>query len=146
MKRIQKELVEMGKEAPEGVSAGPLDEKNPYNWQATIMGPNDSPYEGGVFFLDIHFPVDYPFKAPKVEFKTRVFHPNINSNGSICLDILKDKWSPALKIGQVLLSIQSLLCGPNPSDPLEPSVAKLYMTDKAKYEATCREWVAKYAQ
>lgn len=60
----------------------------------------DSPYTGGVFFLAIHFPTDYPFKPPKVNFTTRIYHPNINSNGSICLDILRDQWSPALTISK----------------------------------------------
>jgi ubiquitin-conjugating enzyme E2 D/E len=64
------------------------------------MGPGDSPYSGGVFFLAIHFPTDYPFKPPKVNFTTRIYHPNINSNGSICLDILRDQWSPALTISK----------------------------------------------
>ena len=63
-----------------------------------IIAQGDSPYSGGVFFLAIHFPTDYPFKPPKVNFTTRIYHPNINSNGSICLDILRDQWSPALTI------------------------------------------------
>lgn len=71
-----------------------------FHWQATIMGPGDSPFQGGVFFLAIHFPTDYPFKPPKVNFTTRIYHPNINSNGSICLDILRDQWSPALTISK----------------------------------------------
>src|SRR5437660_406756 len=61
---------------------------------------SDSPYASGVFFLAIHFPTDYPFKPPKVNFTTRIYHPNINSNGSICLDILRDQWSPALTISK----------------------------------------------
>ena len=69
--------------------------------QATIMGPGDSPYSGGVFFVMIHFPPDYPFKPPKVQFQTKVYHPNVNSQGSICLDILKEQWSPALTISKV---------------------------------------------
>lgn len=69
--------------------------------QATIMGPGDSPFSGAVFFVNIHFPPDYPFKPPKVQFQTRVYHPNINSQGSICLDILKEQWSPALTISKV---------------------------------------------
>ena len=75
-----------------------------FHWQATIMGPGDSPYSGGVFFLAIHFPTDYPFKPPKVNFTTRIYHPNINSNGSICLDILRDQWSPALTISKGAIS------------------------------------------
>lgn len=60
----------------------------------------DSPYAGGVFFLSITFPTDYPFKPPKVSFTTKIYHPNINANGSICLDILRDQWSPALTISK----------------------------------------------
>ena len=109
------------------------------------MGPDDSPYSGGVYFLNIHFPTDYPFKPPKITFTTRIYHPNINSNGSICLDILKDQWSPALTVSKVLLSISSLLCDPNPDDPLVPNIAHEYKTDKVKYEASAREWTRKYA-
>ena len=145
LKRIQKELIDLGKDPPANCSAGPIDEKDQYHWQATIMGPDDSPYAGGVFFLNIHFPTDYPFKPAKINFTTRIYHPNINSNGSICLDILKEQWSPALTISKVLLSISSLLTDPNPDDPLVPEIAHIYKTDKAKYEATAREWVRKYA-
>ncbi|CAI9288989.1 unnamed protein product [Lactuca saligna] len=116
-----------------------------FHWQATIMGPPDSPYAGGVFLVTIHFPPDYPFKPPKVAFRTKVFHPNINSNGSICLDILKEQWSPALTISKVLLSICSLLTDPNPDDPLVPEIAHMYKTDRNKYETTARSWTQKYA-
>ena len=109
------------------------------------MGPDDSPYQGGLFFLNIHFPNEYPFKPPKCQFTTRIYHPNINGNGSICLDILKDQWSPALTITKVLISISSLLCDPNPNDPLVPEIARLYKDDKVKYEATAREWTRQYA-
>ena len=79
----------MNKNSDGNVSAGPMDEKNQMLWQGTIMGPDESPYAGGVYFLTIEFPSDYPFKAPKVKFTTRIYHPNINKNGDICIDILK---------------------------------------------------------
>ncbi|CAI9274496.1 unnamed protein product [Lactuca saligna] len=129
---------------PTSCSAGPVAE-DMFHWQATIMGPPDSPYAGGVFLVTIHFPPDYPFKPPKVAFRTKVFHPNINSNGSICLDILKEQWSPALTISKVLLSICSLLTDPNPDDPLVPEIAHMYKTDRSKYETTARSWTQKYA-
>ncbi|XP_011830164.1 PREDICTED: ubiquitin-conjugating enzyme E2 E1 isoform X4 [Mandrillus leucophaeus] len=94
-------------------SAGPKGD-NIYEWRSTILGPPGSVYEGGVFFLDITFTPEYPFKPPKVTFRTRIYHCNINSQGVICLDILKDNWSPALTISKVLLSICSLLTDCNP--------------------------------
>ncbi|RHY34128.1 hypothetical protein DYB32_001110 [Aphanomyces invadans] len=117
LKRINKELLDLGKDPPANCSAGPVGD-DLFHWQATIMGPEDSPYSGGVYFLNIHFPADYPFKPPKVNFTTRIYHCNINANGGICLDILKDQWSPALTISKVLLSICSLLTDANPDDPL----------------------------
>mmetsp|Transcript_15248 Transcript_15248/g.25140 ORF Transcript_15248/g.25140 Transcript_15248/m.25140 type:complete len:148 (+) Transcript_15248:78-521(+) len=142
--RINKELVDLARDHPSSCSAGPIGE-DIFHWQATIIGPSDSPYTGGVFFLNIHFPTDYPFKPPKVQFTTRIYHPNINNNGNICLDILRDQWSPALTVSKVLLSICSLLTDPNPDDPLVPEIAHIYKTDRARYEATAREWTRKYA-
>ena len=144
LKRISKELQDLLKEPLAQCSAGPIGE-DLFHWNATIMGPEESPYAGGVFFLAIHFPTDYPFKPPKLNFTTRIYHPNINSNGSICLDILRSQWSPALTISKVLLSICSLLCDPNPDDPLVPDIARTYKTDRSKYNITAKEWTSKYA-
>ena len=89
LKRINKELQDLGRDPPAQCSAGPVGD-DLFHWQATIMGPDDSAFSGGVYFLNIHFPADYPFKPPKVNFTTRIYHPNINANGNICVDILKD--------------------------------------------------------
>ncbi|KAL0026077.1 hypothetical protein WJX79_007707 [Trebouxia sp. C0005] len=126
-------------------SAGPKGD-NIYEWVSTIMGPSSSPYQAGVFFLDIHFPADYPFKPPKVTFRTRIYHCNINSSGQICLDILKDQWSPALTVSKVLLSVCSLLTDPNPSDPLVGSIAQQLLTDREGHDKTASEWTRRYAQ
>lgn len=145
LRRIQKELQDLQRDPPGNCSAGPVDEGNLFQWTGTIMGPEDSPFQGGVFFLNIQFPSDYPFKPPKLSFQTRIYHPNINSNGSICLDILKDQWSPALTISKVLLSISALLTDANPDDPLVPEVAHIFKTDRRRYDETAREWTQRYA-
>lgn len=145
MKRITKELFDLHKDPPTNCSAGPVGE-DIFHWQATIIGPEDSPYSGGMFNLTIHFPTDYPFKPPKVSFSTKIYHPNINSNGSICLDILRAQWSPALTISKVLLSICSLLTDCNPDDPLVPEIARVYKTDRTKYNETARSWTTRFAQ
>ncbi len=142
--RLQKEITELQKSPPHNCTAGPEGD-NIYQWNATIFGPVGTPYENGVFKLNINFPLEYPFKPPKVTFVTKVYHPNINSSGSICLDILKDKWSPALTISKVLLSICSLLDEPNPDDPLVPDVANELKHNKSKFLNNAREWTLKYA-
>ena len=144
MKRIQKELSNIQNNPPANCSAGPTDD-DIFHWTATLMGPSESPYEGGVFFLDITFPENYPYKPPKIYFTTRIYHPNINSNGGICLDILKTAWSPALTITKILLSICSLLCDPNPDDPLVPGIAKLYKHNREKYDENAKLWTLHYA-
>ncbi|KAJ2886169.1 hypothetical protein H4R27_000828 [Coemansia aciculifera] len=143
-KRIQKELAEISLDPPSNCSAGPKGDTL-YEWVSTIVGPGDSPYSGGVFFLDIHFPQEYPFKPPKIIFRTRIYHCNINSQGQICLDILKDNWSPALTISKVLLSICSLLTDANPHDPLVHSIAQQLLNNRAEHDRTAKEWTKRYA-
>ena len=144
VRRLTKELQEIRKDPPLNISAGPIND-NLFEWEAVLLGPTETPYEGGIFNLKILFPADYPFKSPKITFETKIYHPNINSNGSICLDILKDQWSPALSITKVLLSICSLLSDPNPDDPLSPEIANIYKTNKEQFNINAREFTLKYA-
>ena len=106
LRRIKKEYEELMNDPPAYCSAGPIKDDY-FSWEATILGPEDTPYVGGVFFLKIFIPTDYPFKPPKVNFETKIYHCNVNANGSICLDILKNNWAPSLTISKVLLSITS---------------------------------------
>ena len=143
-KRIMKELEEIQNEPPSNCSAGPIN-KNIKMWNATIIGPSGSPYAGGIFKLSIIFLDKYPFKPPKVKFMTRIYHPNINPSGSICLDILNVNWSPALTITKLLLSISSLLTDPNPDDPLVKSIADMYIQNREEYNRKAREFTLRYA-
>ena len=140
LRRIVKELEDIKIDPPSNCSAGPVDEQDMYIWVANIIGPSDSPYAGGIFKLSIKFPSEYPFKPPKIKFTTKIIHPNINSSGSICLDVLNagQAWSPALTITKLLLSISSLLTDPNPEDPLDIDVANLYKNDIEKFNILAR--------
>ncbi|RGB26896.1 ubiquitin-conjugating enzyme H5b [Rhizophagus diaphanus] len=143
-KRIHKELKDLERNPLPFCGAGPID-NDPFHWHAVIMGPVNSPYDGGVFFLDILFSTDYPFKPPKVKFTTKIYHTNINSSGAICADLLEKHWSPGLTISKVLMSLHYFLIEPNPDDPLVPENAYVYKTDRSRYEDNCREWTRKYA-
>ena len=144
LRRIKKELDELNTNPPTNCSAGPTGD-DMYKWQATIVGPEGSPYYGGIFTLTIDFPTDYPFKSPHIAFVTPIYHCNINSSGSICLDILKDQWSPALTISKVLLSICSLMDDANPNDPLVPSIAELLVKNKLQHDENAHAMTMKFA-
>lgn len=145
LKRIQGDLNEIIKEPIDNCSAGPKGD-NLYEWNANIIGPTDSPYKGGVFILNINYPKDYPFKPPKVKFNTKIYHPNIDKDGNICLNILREDWSPALTTTQILMSICTLLMAPNPQDPLEVEIADQFVKDYRTFEWKAKDWVRMYAQ
>ncbi|XP_043851497.1 ubiquitin-conjugating enzyme E2 N-like [Dromiciops gliroides] len=135
--RIIKETQHLLAEPVPGIKAEP-DESNTCYFHAVIVGPQDSPFEGGTFKLELFLPEEYPTPAPKECFMTKIYHPNVDKLGRICLDIFKDKWSPTLQIHTVLLSIQVLLSAPNPDDPLANDVAKQWKTNEAQDIETAR--------
>ena len=144
IKRLEREIQNLQKEDISNVSFQ-QNEGNILEWKAVLLGPFGTPFEGGTFHVSISIPAKYPMEPPTVIFKTRIYHPNINSAGHICLDILKDNWSPALTISKVMLSICSLLSDPNPNDPLVPDIANIYKNDKELYIKNAREWTSIYA-
>ncbi|KAL7423287.1 hypothetical protein Q5752_002588 [Cryptotrichosporon argae] len=143
-KRIRKEIADLAHENLGSIKLAP-NESNVFQWLATLPGPAGSPYEGGQFEVEITVPNDYPFSPPHLRFLTRVYHCNINSQGGICLDLLKTAWSPALSLYKVILSLSSLLTDPNPADPLVPDIAVAYKRNRKKHDETAREWTKLYA-
>jgi ubiquitin-conjugating enzyme (huntingtin interacting protein 2) len=143
--RIQKELKEIERDKTSGVTVK-LVGANLQRLTGYVEGPRDTPYEGGIFVVDIALGSQYPFVAPKMRFTTKVWHPNVSSaNGAICLDILKDQWSPALTLRTALLSLQALLASPVPDDPQDAVVARQYLSDQRAFERQARSWTETHA-
>ncbi|KAI8843330.1 ubiquitin-conjugating enzyme/RWD-like protein [Chytriomyces cf. hyalinus JEL632] len=114
--------------------------------KGSFKGPDATPYEGGVFEVDIEITTEYPFKPPKMKFITKVYHPNVSSQtGAICLDILKDQWSPVLTLKTALISLQSLMSDPAADNPQDAQVARHYLSDRKGFDDTAREWTRTYA-
>jgi ubiquitin-conjugating enzyme E2 D/E len=145
LRRINKELADISKDPPIGCSAGPTDD-DLFKWQANIKGPIGSPYESGIFFLEIRFPQDYPFKPPKIKFTTKIYHCNVDAQGGICMNALTDNWTPTLSVAKLLASITHLMMNPNPSHPLTAEIANLYQSNRSEHDRTAAEWTRKYAQ
>ena len=140
--RICNEIAKLKIDSPVGISISVSDDI--YNWDAIIIGPDESPWEGGIFQLKIKLPKEYPHRPPSIKFITQMFHPNIYKNGNICLDILQSKWSPVYDIRSVLISIQSLLTDPNTSSPANMEASKLYLSDRKAYNKKVRSYTENY--
>jgi len=144
-RRLHQELQKWTESPLPNVTLQPAND-NLTEWDSVFIGPEDTPFAGGVFTLKIHIPDAYPFKPPKVAFVTKVFHPNIYRNGQICLDILTvDKWSPVYSLSAVVQSIQSLLNDPNSSSPANGEAGQLYAQDREAYDKAVRDYVRKWA-
>lgn len=107
-------------------------------WQVVLKGPQNTPYSDLLYRLTVTFPLEYPFISPKITFDTPILHPNISDKGEICLDMIKDNWSPSLSMAKIFTYIRTLMISPNTSDPLSPEISKLYQTDRNEYNKTVR--------
>ena len=121
-----------------------LDNGNLYKWKAFITGPDNTPYEGGMFLLEVNFPDNYPSSAPQVFFKTPIFHPNIYTSGKVCVSLLT-RWSPEVKVSEILLVIVALLARPNTSDPANRDASTMLDRNKAEFDNRVREETRRHA-
>lgn len=142
--RIIKEIDRINKDPIPGISVTTMNNDVRY-LQILMSGPIQSPYENGLFTLELFLPREYPMVPPKIRFITKIYHPNIDKIGRICLDVLKDKWSPALQIRTILISIQALLSLPNLDDPLNHEVANYWKKDPDEAIKEAKQWTLQYA-
>ena len=143
-KRVQKEIQMLQKQPIPGIVAT-VNEENTRYFHVVIDGPVGTPYDNGKFELELYLPENFPLDPPKARFLTKIYHPNIDKLGRICLDTLKDKWSPAIFLHSLLTSIRSLLSSPNPDDPLANDVANHWKKDEKGAKNMAKEWTGKYA-
>lgn len=146
-RRLLRDFKKMTADAPCGISAAPVGD-DLFHWSAIVLGPMDTPWEGGVWKLSMSFTEGYPQEPPMVKFQTEVFHPNVFSDGQICLDLLKAPgWSPAFDVSTILLAIQSLLADPGthatPEGGANPDAESLYVRDRQGYNAKVKAMVDK---
>ncbi|KAF9452256.1 ubiquitin-conjugating enzyme [Macrolepiota fuliginosa MF-IS2] len=144
LRRIQKEIADIKTRPIEGITVDPR-EDNLFEWKCTIKGAPDSPYKGGTFHFTLALPSNFPFKAPTVTFTTKIYHPGINEEGSICVPVLRDDWKPTVTLASVLEIIKEKVNNPSADDPFEPEIAGILKNDKPKFMATAKDWIKKYA-
>lgn len=145
-KRLMKEIQAVRDDPDANISLSLVNESDIHHLKGSFLGPPGTPYDNGKFVVDIQVPIEYPFKPPKMQFDTKVYHPNISSvTGAICLDILKNSWSPVLTLKTSLISLQALLQSPEPNDPQDAEVAKHFITNYESFERTATFWTKTYA-
>eukprot|EP01104_Vermistella_antarctica_P007039 TRINITY_DN17773_c0_g1_i1.p1 TRINITY_DN17773_c0_g1~~TRINITY_DN17773_c0_g1_i1.p1 ORF type:complete len:167 (-),score=30.16 TRINITY_DN17773_c0_g1_i1:299-799(-) len=155
-KRLMQEYKGMTESPVEGITAGPVSEENFFEWEVLIAGPDETPYEGGVFTATMTFPFDYPLTPPKMVFTCEMWHPNVYPNGEVCISILHppgddpnqyesrcERWSPVQSIEKILISVMSMLADCNDESPANVDAAKMWRDDRAQYDRLVQRTVEK---
>ncbi|KAJ5874702.1 uncharacterized protein N7529_003132 [Penicillium soppii] len=156
-KRLFHEYKNLSTNPPEGITAGPVSEDDMFYWEALIQGPEETPFEGGVFAAELKFPRDYPLSPPTMKFiGGGIWHPNVYPNGTVCISILhppgddpnhyehaSERWSPIQSVEKILISVMSMLAEPNDESPANVEAAKMWRDRRPEYEAKVRDEVKK---
>ncbi|KAK7206332.1 ubiquitin-conjugating enzyme/RWD-like protein [Myxozyma melibiosi] len=146
IRRLMTEYKQLINDGPDGISAGPIDEDNFFEWECLIQGPEDTPFEGGVFPATLTFPKDYPLSPPTMKFTCEMFHPNVYKDGTVCISILhppgddpnmyesaSERWSPIQSVEKILISVMSMLAEPNDESGANIDACKVWRNDRAEY-------------
>ncbi|KAI2660227.1 Ubiquitin-conjugating enzyme E2 L3 [Labeo rohita] len=145
-RRLHKELDEIRKSGMKNFRNIQVDESNILTWQGLIV-PDNPPYDKGAFRIEITFPAEYPFKPPKITFKTKIYHPNIDEKGQVCLPVISaENWKPATKTDQVIQSLIALVNDPQPEHPLRADLAEEYSKDRKKFFKNAEEFTKKHGE
>ncbi|KAL5015880.1 hypothetical protein ScPMuIL_005469 [Solemya velum] len=145
-RRLQKELADLRKAESKAFRNIQVDDSNILLWQGLLV-PDSQPYNKGAFRIQIDFPAEYPFKPPKISFRTRIYHPNIDERGQVCLPIISpENWKPATKTDQVIQALIALVNDPEPEHPLRGDLAEEYSKDKKKFFKNAEEYTKKYGE
>lgn len=145
-RRLQKELQDIRKAGHKSFRDIQVDEQNILQWQGLLV-PDSPPYAKGAFKIDIQFPAEYPFKPPRISFKTRIYHPNVDEKGQVCLPIVSaENWKPATKTDQVIQALVSLINQPEPDHPLRGDLAEEYLKDRKKFMKNAEDYTKKYSE
>ena len=154
--RIRKEFDDLVKEPLTNcaITVGLFDDNDITNWKVSLLGPKDTSYKGGLFYLSVHFPTDYPKKAPEICFITPVYHVNVNprapafpgaeSLGHISISTL-NWWKEEYTMREVLTNIFALFYLGNPDSPYGLDRAEEFRNNRALFEEKVRKYTEQYA-
>ncbi|ETI24526.1 hypothetical protein G647_03895 [Cladophialophora carrionii CBS 160.54] len=153
-KRLFQEYKSLLTNPPDGITAGPVNEDDLFVWEALIQGPEGTPFEGGIFPAELKFPKDYPLNPPKMKFLGEIWHPNVYTNGEVCISILhppgddpnhyesaSERWSPIQSVEKILISVMSMLAEPNDESPANVEAAKMWRERRPEFEKKVRQGV-----
>ncbi|VDK83614.1 unnamed protein product [Onchocerca ochengi] len=144
-RRLKKELMDIKSSDSRTFCCVEFDEDNLLHWTGLLV-PDKEPYNKGAFKIAIDFPVEYPFKPPKITFLTKIYHPNVDEKGQVCLPIISpDNWKPATKTEQVMNSLLGLIMEPEPDHPLRADLAEEFTKDRKKFNKMAEDYTKKYA-